>query len=178
MPDYAAKAISGAGANVVAVIYDTTGADDTTYLVLDNSSFSYKVGTTGDVMAMASTNGWQNDSFLGAKFITDIVINLPEDEPSSVEAPDRFQIEGMYDLWLKRGNTPMLVDPEVPDVFNPAFDVIENAIFMGITKSNNNATGEARMMQLKFEGGRYKGYQEPDAELYDFLTTVCDPPRS
>lgn len=154
--DGAAKPISGAGSFIVA--YDIAAE---TYLLLDNST--YTTGTTikGSMLALASGAGY-NHALLGSKTAADVVVMLPEDEPSSIEGPDRFKLGDGYDLWLCRGDSS----------YDHLWDVVYDAVYRGIAKQSNAATGQPRTVQCTFSGGRYLPGVEPDADLIDWLVSL------
>ena len=165
MPDFAAAPISGKYGYIVAENVDETLSE---FLLLDTGTIAYKTMVNTEMMALASSNGWGSDTILGSKIPGETVVAVPEDEPSSVEAPSRFQLEQAYDLWLSRG---------VLDVTGDApFDKIEGAVYTGIAKGNDAVTGAARIIQIKFEGGRYIPCQEASLDLIEFLENL-DPPR-
>lgn len=146
MANYAGLPISGAGGYAVLHYYYPSNVyvappgalTASAFMLIDNTNYNYNAG--GPVFDVTTSNsGNNNESVGGISKCDSLTIDLPDDDPSSVDA-GILVIGAKYVVWLKRGA-------------HARFDVVIGAVFRGVSVTNNNQDGEPRRLNLNFEGG-------------------------
>lgn len=147
---------SGKGSYIA--VYD--GSDDT-FFILDNAELEYGSDLMIDDLGLSKGGGFSTGLHRN-NVVPQIVVSLPEDEPSSVET-QAFVQNKAYDLWCRRGRC---TDP------NTRFDLFESAIFKSISKSAKNQTGATRNVTVTFVFPTYDPLQPASDALDTYLTDI------